>query len=75
MEIVNNEICYDFQINTTDSVIVESDREDVLTRIQRGFKNQYHLFGKLKKEDIKAIDYETLQAWNRLQRHIIYGMV
>ena len=24
--------------------------------------NQYHLYGKLKKEDIKALDYETMQT-------------
>ena len=40
-------------------------------KIQRGFENQYHLYGKLKKEDIKAIDYETLQAWKRLQKHVV----
>ena len=62
---------YDFQLNTTQSVIVGTDRDEVLDKIQRGLEYQYHLYGKLKKEDIKAIDYETLQAWKRLQKHVI----
>jgi hypothetical protein len=70
IKIVDNEIFYNFQLNNTESVIVGTDREEVLGRIQRGFENQYKLYGKLKKEDIKSLDYETLQAWKRLQRHV-----
>ncbi len=72
IKIVDDEIFYDFQLNTTQSVIVGRDREEVLARIQRGFENQYNLYGKLKKEEIKVLDYETIQAWKRLQRHIIF---
>jgi hypothetical protein len=72
IKIVDDEIFYDFQLNTTESVIVGTDREEVLERIQRGFKNRYNLYGKLKQEDIKALDYETLQIWKRLQRHITF---
>src|SRR3954467_4273642 len=75
IKIMDDEIFYDFQLNTTESVIVGRDREEVLARIQRGFENQYNLYGKLKREDIEAIDYETLQAWKRLQRHIIFEKV
>src|SRR3954451_5007262 len=71
IKIVDDEIYYDFQLNTTESVIVGRDREEVLERIQRGFEYQYNLYGKLKQEDIQAIDYETMQAWKRLQRHVI----
>src|SRR3954452_21453860 len=71
VKIVDDEIFYDFQINTTESVIVGRNRKEVLDKIQRGFENQYHLYGKLKAEEIKALDYETLQACKRLQRHII----
>src|SRR6478609_1086106 len=71
IKIVDDEIFYDLQLNTTESVIVGTDREEVLERIQRGFENQYQRYGKLKKEDIKAIDYETMQTWKRLQRHVI----
>src|SRR3954449_4803516 len=71
IKIMDDEIFYDFQLNTTQSVIVGRNREEVLARIQRGFENQYNLYGKLKAEEIKALDYETLQAYKRFQRHII----
>jgi len=58
---------FNFHLNTTESVIVVTDREEVLARIQRGFENQFNLFGKLKRKDIKSLDYETMQAWKRLQ--------
>ncbi|MER5174276.1 MAG: hypothetical protein ABJB76_04130 [Candidatus Nitrosocosmicus sp.] len=61
----------DFQLNNTESVIVGTDREEVLERIQRGFEYQYNQYGKLKREEINASDYDTLQVWKRLQRHII----
>lgn len=31
------------------SVIVGTDKDEVLARIQRGFENQYNLYGKLKR--------------------------
>jgi hypothetical protein len=68
---VDDEIFYDFQLNTTESAIVGTDRDEVLEKIQTGFEHQYNAYGKLKKQDIKALDYETMQAWKRLQRHII----
>jgi hypothetical protein len=70
IKIVDDEIFYDFQLNTTESVIVGIDRE-VLDTIQRGFENQYNQYDKLERKDIKALDYETIQARKRLQRHII----
>lgn len=71
VKIVDEEIHYDFQLNNTESVIVGTEREEVLEKIQRGFECQPKLYGKLKKEDINAIDYDTLQAWKRMQRHVI----
>src|SRR3954447_963424 len=71
IKIVDDEIFYDFQLNTTESVIVGRDREEVLARIQRGFENQYNLYGKLKRENIQTLDYETRQARKRLQSHVI----
>ena len=59
-KIVDYEIHYDFQLNNNESVIVNTDREEVFDRIQKGFENQYSLYGKLKRQDIKALDYETL---------------
>src|SRR3954449_2759605 len=70
IKIVDDEI-YDFQPYITESVIVGRDRKEVLENLQRGFEYQYQLYGKLKKEDIKALDYETLQAWKRLHRYVI----
>jgi hypothetical protein len=72
VKIVDDEIFYDFQLNTTESVIVGTDRDDVLERIQREFEYQYHLYDKLKKEDIQTLDYETMQTWKILQRHITF---
>jgi hypothetical protein len=40
---------YDFQLNTTESVIVSTNREEALARIQRGIKNQYNEY-KVKEE-------------------------
>lgn len=71
IKIVDKEIHYDFELNNTESVIVGTDRKEVLARIQTGFERQYILYGKLKREDIRAVDYETLQAWKRIQKHII----
>jgi uncharacterized protein YlzI (FlbEa/FlbD family) len=71
IKIVDEEIYYDFQLNNTESIIVGTDREEVLTRIQRGFEYQYNAYGKIKKEDMGALDYNTMQAWKRLQKHII----
>src|SRR3954471_8338038 len=71
IKIVDEEIFYDFQLNTTESVIVGTDRKEVLDKIQRGFERQYNQYGRLKKDDINSLDYETLQAWKRLRRYII----
>jgi hypothetical protein len=57
IKIVDEEIHYDFQINNITSVIVGTDREEVLDRIQKGFERQYNQYGKLKKEDIGSLDY------------------
>jgi hypothetical protein len=71
IKIVDEEIYYDFQMNNSESLIVGTDREEVLDRIQRGFEYQYNAYGRIKEEDIDALDHDTLQAWKRLQRHAI----
>ncbi|MDQ6723473.1 MAG: hypothetical protein M3Z01_04320 [Thermoproteota archaeon] len=71
IKIVDEEIYYDFQINNSESVIVGTDREEVLARVQRGFEYQYNAYGKVKEENISNLDYTTLQAWKRLNRHIL----
>ncbi len=71
IKIVDEDIFYDFQLNNTESVILGTDREEVLERIQRGFEYQYNQYGRIKKEDFNALDHNALQAWKRLHRHII----
>ena len=70
IKIADDEIYYDFQLNNTESVIVGADKDEVLDRVQREFESQYNLYGKLKSEDIESLDYETLQAWKSIQRHV-----
>jgi hypothetical protein len=70
IKIVDEEIYYDFQLNNSESIIVGTDREEVLARIQRGFEYQYDAYGRIEKENIGALDYDTMQAWKRLQKHI-----
>jgi hypothetical protein len=45
-----------------ESVIVGKDSEEILARIKRGFEYHYNQYSRIKKQDIAAIDYETLQA-------------
>ena len=53
-------------------MIVGPERDEVLQRIQRGFEYQFDMYGKLKDSDINpATDYQTLQAWKRIQRLIV----
>jgi hypothetical protein len=65
IKIIDEEIYYDFQTNNIESINVGTDREKILSRIQRGFGYQYNAYGRIKKEDIGALDYNTLQAWIR----------
>ena len=72
IKIANDEVYHDFQSNNTESVIVGTERDEVLQRIQRGFEYQFEMYGKLKDLDIdSATDYQTLQAWKRIQKLII----
>lgn len=43
IKIVNDDLFYGFQLNTTESAIVERDREEILAKKFRGFENPYHL--------------------------------
>jgi len=49
IKIADDAIFYDFQLNNSESVIVRTDRAEVLEKIQRGFESPYHLYDKLKK--------------------------
>jgi len=60
----------DFGINTTESVIVVTDRIEVLNKIQTAFAREFERSGKLKESEIRPMDYETKQAWTRIRKHI-----
>ena len=60
----------DFGINTTESVIVGTDRSEVLNRLQTAFAREFERYGKLKEFDIRPMDYKTKQVWTRIRRHI-----
>jgi len=70
LKIPTEEILDDFGINTTESVIVGTDRQEVLKRIQSAFVREFEHYGKLKESDIRPMDYKTKQAWSRIRKHI-----
>ncbi|ALI37631.1 hypothetical protein NMY3_03448 [Candidatus Nitrosocosmicus oleophilus] len=70
IKIAAKEILYDFGINTTESVIVGTDRNEVLNRLQTAFAGEFERYGKLKEPNIRPMDYKTKQAWMRIRRHI-----
>ena len=70
IKIPTKEIFDDFGINTTESVIVGADRNEVLNRLQIAFEREFERYGKLKESDIRPMDYKTRQAWMRIRKHI-----
>ncbi|MDF0682419.1 MAG: NAD-dependent epimerase/dehydratase family protein, partial [Candidatus Nitrosocosmicus sp.] len=56
--------------NTTESVIVDTDRNEVLNRIQTAFSREIERYGKLQDSDIRPMDYKTRQVWTRVRKHI-----
>ncbi len=70
IKIPTEEILDDYAINNTESVIVGTDRQEVLNRIQIAFAREFERYGKLKESDIRPIDRETKQAWTRIRKHI-----
>jgi hypothetical protein len=50
IKIVDDEIHYEFQLNNTESIIVGTDRDEILDRIQRGFEYQFKQYDRLKRE-------------------------
>ena len=51
-------------------MIVGTDRQEVLNRLQTTFAREFERYGKLKESDIRPMDYETKQAWTRIRKHI-----
>ena len=70
IKIHTKEIMEDGAINNTESVIVGTDRQEVLNRIQTTFAREFQRYGKLKESEIRVTDYETKQAWTRIRKHI-----
>ncbi len=59
LKIPTEEFLDDFAINNTESVIVGTDRQEVLNRIQLVFAREFEKYGKLKESDIRPMDYKT----------------
>ena len=70
IKIPTEAILDDYAINNTESVIVGTDRQEVLNRIQTSFAMEFERFGKLKESDIRSMDNETRQSWMRIRKHI-----
>ena len=70
IKIPTKEILNDFGINTTESLIVGTDRNEVLNRVQTAFAREFDRYGNLKESNIQPMDYKTKQAWTRIRRHI-----
>jgi hypothetical protein len=70
IKIPTKEILHDNAINNTESMIVGTDRVEVLNRIQTTFTREFQRYDKLKESDIRPMDYDTKQAWTRIRKHI-----
>jgi hypothetical protein len=70
IKIPTEEILDDYATNNTESIIVGTDRKEVLNRIQTAFAREFERYGKLKESDIRPTDYVTKQAWKRIRKHI-----
>jgi bifunctional DNA-binding transcriptional regulator/antitoxin component of YhaV-PrlF toxin-antitoxin module len=70
IKIPKKEFLDDFGINTTKSIIVDTDRNEVLNRLQPAFSREFERYGKLKESDIRPMDYKTKQVWTGIRRHI-----
>ncbi len=70
INIPTKEILDDYAINNSESVIVGTDRQEVLNRIPTAFAREFERYGKLKESDIRPMDHETNQAWKRIRKHI-----
>ena len=70
IKIPTAEILDDFGRNTTESVIVGTDRTDLLNRLQTSFVMEFERYAKFKESEVRPMDYKTKQPWNRMRRHI-----
>ena len=70
IKIPTEEIIDDFGINTTETIIVGTDRREVLDYLQKHFAMEFRRFGTLKESDILLRNYEVKQAWTRIRKHV-----
>ena len=70
IRIPTEELLHEDAINNTECVIVGTDRQEVLNRLQTTFAREFQRYGKLKESDIRPIDFVTKQAWKRIRRHV-----
>ncbi len=64
------EILDDDAINNIKSVIVGTDRKEVLNRLQTEFAREFERYGKLKESDIGDSHNITRQTRSRIRQHI-----
>ncbi len=70
IKIPTEEFLDDFGINTTETIIVGTDRDEVLNWIQEHFAMEFRRFGVLKESNTLLRKYEVKQAWTRIRKHI-----
>jgi hypothetical protein len=70
IKIPTEEILDDFALNNTESVIVGTERDKVLGRIQTAFAREFERYGKLKESDSLLRHHEVKQTWIRIRKHI-----
>lgn len=70
IKIPTEELLHDDAINNIEAIIVGTDRQEVLDRIQTVFAREFQRYGKLKESEIRPTDSATKQAWTRIRKHI-----
>ncbi len=70
IKIPTEEILDDFGIDTTESVIVGTDRLEALNRIHTTVTRKFKRYGKLKESDITHRGYKTKRTRTRIRKHI-----
>jgi hypothetical protein len=70
IKIPNEEIIDDFGINTTETIIVGTDRKELLNWMQEHFARDFRRFGIFKESDSLLRKYDIKQAWARMRKHI-----
>ena len=70
IRIPTEEIIDDFGINITETIIVGTDRKELLNWMQEHFAREFRRFGTLKETDGLLRSYEVKQARTRIRKHI-----